>query len=1207
MIRSLSKGKALLIAFALLALRAPSSAAQSPQDTVAGTVNLPAGKPAPAAEVTITPVGSTRSSTVRTDSSGRFETLVPRGIRYLIFVRAGDGSTARMSADRSPSGRTRISMTLEPVRTLPTVSVKSRRAPTDSRLAPAFGQSETEVTLVGGDLAASEQGTVASALELVAGALSTSGGTGFSVLGLGAEQNRIRFNGTPVQSLSLPRLTPVVARLNVSPHDVSKGGFSGGLLTIEPRSASNFITTNIGVSGQPRILRGNEGAAGLRGRDESAFHVDFAHTAPIRWDKTAFTVSGQVGRRDRPLSSLTSASQSMLSELGISNTGRAQIISAMTSAGVPSALSVDSHSSSTDEASFLARLDFTPAEPRRMSVTGTGSYSRINVLGMSPTSSATNAFASRSWQQTLQVDDERTFQKAMLNNFRVGYSASGYSSTPYLDLPSGQVLISSDETAEPSVPASFGGPLLRDARDQRVNVGLSNTTSWYSRGGNHLWNASVEGQAERIRNRVAGATLGQYSFLNADDVASNHARSFSRQFGQSIANANFVSLGGSIGDTWERESGFSFQYGMRMDAFRANPEFTDDRANSLFRSFVSHSPQWELGFSPRFGFTRTFAVNQPSAGSAARRVVVSGGTGVFRSADADPVLASLQKAGWRSSSSARLFCYGDGVPQPDWRAFATSAHFIPTKCLGSSSELRKDSSATIAALDKDFHSPSSWRTNLAATTRLGSVRLGLEGILSVNKSQADLRDINQIRTPRFNLPDEANRPVFVKAEAIDESGVFSTASNRFDPFYGSVWLIGSGMRSLSRQFALSLQSVSPTILARRSWQVSYVQSRVTEKRRGFDGSTIDDPSTVETAAGQFESRHQFVLRASSVFGASDQLEFSGYVRVNSGLHFTPLVASDINGDGLVNDRPYVFPPGDAARIGIDQLINNAPSYVRRCLSSQLGGFAGAQSCTGPWSVSSTLNLRLRGDVVHLPMRSRLTISVVNPISLTDRLLHGTDIHGWGQRPFVDPYLYSVNGFDRNANRFRYSVNPKFGSTSSARSIATNPFRLSLSVFIPIGPTWGAQTVETDLAPGRWRAGSRKSADMLTDEHIMTVIGFDPVSRIGQGRDSASYSQAQRQTIREAISSRDSALRAIFREVALTGAQIGDRPTNAEKKKLLHMREVATDSAIIVLVQTGDTILNALTPDQIDRLSPTTRMFLTRADIQYLRRLEGFIY
>jgi hypothetical protein len=536
------------------------------------------------------------------------------------------------------------------------------------------------------------------------------------------------------------------------------------------------------------------------------------------------------------------------------------------------------------------------------------------------------------------------------------------------------------------------------------------------------------------------------------------------------------------------------------------------------------------------------------------------------------------------------------VPQPDWQSFQQSATTIPDQCATSSSEVFGDASAPVVRLARNFRLPLAWRTNLAATTRLGPVRLGAEGVLSLNRFQSDLRDVNLIGTTRFRLVDEGSRPVFVDATRITDAGLFSLDDNRRSPSLGPVWIVGSGLKSSSRQLILSVQSANPTLLVRKSWQISYARLWITEERRGFEGSTVNDPSTIENSPGQFQSRHQILGKGSWVFGSSDQLEITGYLRLNSGFPFTPLVSSDINGDGLVNDRPWIVASGASG-----------PRYVRDCLSKQVGGFARAQSCTGPWTVSSTLNLRVRGDVVRLPRRSRLTLSITNPMGLADRILHGNDLRGWGQLPVVDPYLYSVTGFDQGTKEFKYAVNPRFGSKLSARSITTNPFRLNIAVFIPVGPTWGAQSVETDLAPGRWRNGSRKTADEMTNEHIIGVIGFDPVSRIGQGRDSASYSVSQRKEIQSAISARDSALRSIFSSVAIVAARLGDHPTKDEKRQLLQLRKVATDSAVSVMITTGQRIISILTADQFERLSAGTKIFLNRPDILYLRRLQGFVY
>ena len=1182
--------------------------AQAPVDTVTGRVALLSGLSAQGVDVVVTPVGSSASVSARTDSAGRFEVHVDRASQYLVFARSTDGATKRAVVDRSANGRTEANLILEPVRTLPTVSVKSRRSPNvGSRLSSALGQNEMELDLSSSALSPSEQGTLAGTLAVATGTVMNADGSGFSTLGLGSEQNRMSFNGSTVEKLTLPRSTPVVIRLNTSPSDVSKGGFSGGLLTIEPRTAGNFITTSIGISGQPSLDFANDPATRQLGSDERNLLADFAHTGPVRWDKLAYTVSGQLGRRTAPVTSLLELNKSALAKIGIDPSGVSSLVNALGSAGFPSTFFLDHRTLLTNEGSFMGRLDFGLGRSRSTNLTSVASFSDVKGLGGGAESAGANGFTAHSRNQSTQFEDERTVHKAILNDFRAGYSSSTVTREPEFELPCGLVLLPQAQNAVPVVPVSFGGAAYSQQRAANFTLNLSNTASWFSADGTHLRKASIEAEQERIRNTSAGRTLGVYTFLNTDDVSANNAVSFLRELGSSVSRGSFSTLSASLGDTWDNQSDFIVQYGLRLDAFRAAPDLAFADIPELPSRNIQITPRWKLGLSPRLGFSRTYTLGAASPGSVARRIVVSGGSGVFRSTGARTVVDPLTGAGWRSATASKLLCIGSSVPHPDWRAFATSTKSIPTRCAGETSALR-DSSGSLAILDRDFVPPFSWRTNFAASERLGDVRVGLEGIVSVNRSQRDLRDINQIDAARFTLASEGGRPVFVDPSAIDASGLLSTASNRVLPGYGAIWSVGSNLWSLSRQLGINVQSANPGLVARRSWQVSYAHSWVTDHRRGFEASTISDPNRIEREPGLFESSHQLILRGSSVFGSSERIEVSGYLRANSGFRFTPLVESDINGDGLINDRAWIFDANgvDSVSAGIRHLVTSAPRNVRSCLLRQADHFAGAQSCTGPWSVSSTLNVALRGDALRLPSRSRVTISVVNPVALADRVLHGVNTRGWGRPPFVDPYLYSVKGFRSASQQFEYVVNPNFGSTL-ARGGSTNPFRVSISESLPVGPTRGAQTVETDLALGRWRSGPRMTAQDLSDQHISTIIGFDPLARIGSGRDSTRYTGAQLRGLRSAIAVRDSALKSIFQEAANFAASLGPEPTRSEKERLLAMRKVATDSAVAALITTGEAVSMVLTPDQVDMLSPAARAFLSRDDILHLRRLGFFVY
>src|SRR5439155_25318283 len=115
------------------------------------------------------------------------------------------------------------------------------------------------------------------------------------------------------------------------------------------------------------------------------------------------------------------------------------------------------------------------------------------------------------------------------------------------------------------------------------------------------------------------------------------------------------------------------------------------------------------------------------------------------------------------------------------------------------------------------------------------------------------------------------------------------------------------------------------------------------------------------------------------------LEFGAIARVTSGAAITPLVGSDINGDGARNDRAFVFVPATAPDTAVGNavrtLIADAPGAVRRCLVTQLDRVAARNSCTGPWQPS--LDLQLSWRPAGLGLDRRLTLSL-----LTMNLLGG---------------------------------------------------------------------------------------------------------------------------------------------------------------------------------------------------------------------------
>ncbi|MEP6729629.1 MAG: hypothetical protein ABJE10_03270 [bacterium] len=78
-------------------------------------------------------------------------------------------------------------------------------------------------------------------------------------------------------------------------------------------------------------------------------------------------------------------------------------------------------------------------------------------------------------------------------------------------------------------------------------------------------------------------------------------------------------------------------------------------------------------------------------------------------------------------------------------------------------------------------------------------------------------------------------------------------------------------------------------------------------------------------------------------GVKDWFSIALTGRAASGRPFTPMLDGDMNGDGLSNDRAFIFSPTSsnaAIAEGMSQLIGNASSRTRKCLLAQVGTIAG---------------------------------------------------------------------------------------------------------------------------------------------------------------------------------------------------------------------------------------------------------------------------
>jgi hypothetical protein len=385
---------------------------------------------------------------------------------------------------------------------------------------------------------------------------------------------------------------------------------------------------------------------------------------------------------------------------------------------------------------------------------------------------------------------------------------------------------------------------------------------------------------------------------------------------------------------------------------------------------------------------------------------------------------------------------------------------------------------------------------------------------SLNLNQPGTVDNNFTGTPAFTLPAEG-RPVFVSpASIVGASGLVSPTSARRSSSFGRVVDVVSDLKSQSAQAVFSLRPYIPSAVRPYFGDVNfaYTLTDMRAQQRGFDGATFGNPALEEWARGDLDARHLFV--AQWVFrpmGDGRLIAFI-YGRAQSGLPYTPMVGSDINGDGLANDRAFVFAPSStadtSAAAGIRALLASSSPRVRDCLLAQTGRVAGRNSCEGPWTATMNIGLRMSGQqLLHTP-RMDVTLNLTNPLGGLDQLLHGPNgLHGWGTSATPDRTLYTVRGFDPSTNRFLYTVNPRFGSTNPSSSTLRAPFRLTLDVQLDVARSIPEQQLDRWLRPGRaGRPGQKLPAAEFQRRYERTVP--DPYGELLQQTDSLLLSPDQ---------------------------------------------------------------------------------------------------
>ncbi len=1007
----------------------------------------------------------------------------------------------------------------------------------------------------------------------------------FSVAGLGPEANALTLDGLLFGTGLVPQEGIRNTRVITNTYDVARGQFSGGLVSVTTRSGSNVVQGTANYSLRDQALSA--------GADDSPFGQAYNQQTlsggiggPLRHDRFFGFVSGQARLRDDQTLSLLSANPVDLGRLGVAPDSVDRFIGLVGAEGL-SPVTDSSGNRSSDNLSALLRLDYLISNAHTLTLRGdwqgtSQDPTRISSVAL-PQTGGISSSSSGGGMATLTS----RFGAAVINEARVYLSGAQNDGTPFQPLPSGRVQVASDfpDGTQGITTLGFGGNTSLPRESSTSGREAANEISWLPGDASHRIKLGGLWSQRRSTDVVAANQYGTFSYNSLADFEAGQPASFTRTLAPIRRTSSSDEFALYAGDTWRLSSAWQLTYGLRWEATGlGNAPAYNPAVDSVFGRRTDRFPA-DRHLSPRIGFNYMVGT-----GGGLPSLVIRGGVGEFRSQIASRLGASAVSATGLPNSEGQIFCVGADVPTPDWAAYHQDPSTIPASCLGSGGPANP-APRNVTVFGEDFGAPRAWRSSLGVQKTLtGLIRLTADASYSRGGSQTGYRELNLRSQPAFTLAAEGNRPVFSPAAGIvPETGTVPFTASRADSSFGHVLEIGSGMESEALQFSVGLTGVTRSgIIFNGSYTWASARDAVTGIGMGPEGgSTAGDPNAGQWASSSFQRRHSILLTAMVPLGRS--LELTTITRLTSGAPFTPLVGSDINGDGYRNDQAFIFGANAPAAVaaGMANLLENASGRVRACLESQAGRVADRNSCNGPWQPSLDLQLNWRPAFWGLNRKLSLQLVTVNMLGGLDQLLHGSDnLHGWGQNTRPDPTLLYVTGFDSGNQAFTYAVNERFGAANSSASAFRSPFQIGIQARITIGPDRTRQAID-GLRGGRGGGGEGggRGFDRETMMQRLREAWVNPARGVLDLKDTLQLSEAQTLAITALADSVQGKQEAL---ITALSRQLEEGGSGGDPQRMMAALQPLFQEGMTTTRDAVQRLQSLLTPDQWARVPETIK-------------------
>jgi hypothetical protein len=1155
------------LAAVLTVAAAQISLAQARTDVIRGNVKTDSGRVVAGADIYVTMAPDRISFHANSDSSGAYTVVVPNATGdYLVHISAIGRLAVRKRVTRVGAESTFVvDAILRPsVAQMAAVRVQaSKQRPSRAADTPTSGGSADRVVDgVVGAIAPSDVGDVNAAAMTVPGALQAAGG--FSVLGLPSSQNAVTVGGLAFPGADLPRDARTTTRFATSTYDPSRGWFSGASANVDLITGSLFSSARGHLSADaPALPSGLPSGSSSR---LSNLQASYGADGPFTYqDRDFYNYSVQLSRQSTDLRSLVNAPASLFDAIGLSTDSVARVLRALDALHVPLR---GAGARVTETGSFMLHVDHAPVDLKTYTpakttfgVTAYGKAVRTSALSTAPTSTPGYGGEGSSEVASLQAFYSRFLTPDYLNETRSSLSVTRSRIQPYVEGPSGHLLLGTETTADgvgSLLDLDFGGNGGLASNNRSWTWELQNETRFYaSSRASHRVKVAMDSRIDGYDRTGSAGPTGSFTYASLADLEANRPSAFTRVIGNDDASGAEWNGYLAVGDFWRATPSLQLMYGARVEAnrFLSTARRSAD-IEGAFGARTDFAPN-TIAISPRLGFTwyfrpPTLSMHTTSIGTfnVGPSAYLRGGIGEFRNFTPANLLSPAIASNAPGSRAIRLTCLGSATPLADWGLSGAN----PSACAPGSQASFADTAHDVRFVDGSYRTPHSWRANLAYGSTVGGLTYAIEGIYSLNLDQPDFRDLNLRRVSSFKTSDEG-REVFAPTSAIVAStGAVSPSATRVDDRFGAVVAASSSARSVSKQATLT---VTPALPDNWFFSGSYTLGSIRSRESGFTGSTFNDPAGAAWGRGDLDVRHHFIASLGYMLGG---FAISGQGHATSGMPFTPIVGSDVNGDGYANDRAFVFMPGGTSdsKLASDlAALTGADRTARHCLLSARGRAAAQNECQGPWSFSLNAQASLSTAGLRAHRVSSINLSLANPLAGLDAVLHGTPgLRGWGSINRPDPILYRVRGFDASNQRYQYEVNPAFARTSTTRMSSLNPFRLTLDVSFNLGRPLGEQQMDQWLKPGRdGNAGTKLTAADLKKRYERNVP--DPYALVVNEADSLLLSRDQVERLKALRAEYRPKIDSVIARLSEHMASLGDKYNATEA---LRYQETTLDQA-----------------------------------------------